>query len=142
MRELDYKRYPILFVDDELSNLENLLFAFELDYTLITASSGAEALAIMDRKEVAVVISDQRMPEMTGTELLAKVKKRHPTAVKVLITAYADVEDVIDGISDGYVDRYIRKDQDMRHIDATIRQAIEYYHENACKKLAVGTYHN
>ena len=139
MKELDYKRYPILFVDDELSNLENLLFAFELDYTLITASSGAEALAIMDRKEVAVVVSDQRMPEMTGTELLTKVKDRYPNVVKVLITAYADLEDVIDGISDGYIDRFIRKDQDMGHIEATIRQAIEYYHEKVSKKLAAGT---
>jgi len=125
--ELDYKDYKILLVDDELNNLENLIFAFELDYSLITASSGAEALDILNTDEIAVVISDQRMPEMSGVELLTQIKEAHPKIVRILITAYSDIEAAVDAINKGDVYRYIRKDLAMNDIDIIIKQAIEYY---------------
>jgi signal transduction histidine kinase len=127
MGKPDYKNYKILLVDDELDNLENLIFAFELEYDLATASSAAEALDILNREDVAVVISDQRMPEVCGTELLSMIKESHPKIVRMLITAYSDIEAAVEAINQGNVYRYIPKDLPMREIEAIIKQAIEYY---------------
>lgn len=127
MREVDYKKYKILLVDDELNNLENLIFAFELDYNLISASSANEALDIVDREDIAVIISDQRMPEVNGIELLCKIKKKKPDIIRILITAYSDLEAVIDGINKGDIYRFIKKDWSIDEIEIIIKQAIEYY---------------
>lgn len=131
MREFNYKKYKILLVDDEINNLENLIFAFELDYNLISASSAYEALDIVDREDVAVIISDQRMPELTGTELLCKIKEKNPNIIRILITAYSDIEAAIDGINKGDIYRYIRKDLSIDEIETIIKQGIEYYQMNA-----------
>ena len=127
MAKLDYKKYKILLVDDELDNLANLIFAFELDYNLTTASSAAEALDILNREDIAVVISDQRMPEVSGTELLSMIKESHPKVVRILITAYSDIEAAIEAINQGHVYRYIHKDLAMKDIESIIKQAIEYH---------------
>ena len=127
MRELDYKKYKILLVDDELDNLENLIFAFELEYNLTTASSAAEALDIVNKEDIAVVISDQRMPEVSGTELLSMIKESHPRIVRMIITAYSDIEAAVEAINQGNVYRYIPKDLPMNEIETIIKQAIEYY---------------
>ena len=127
MAEFDYKRYKILLVDDELDNLANFIFAFELDYNLTTASSAAEALDILKREEIAVVISDQRMPEVSGTELLSRIKESHPKVVRILITAYSDIEAAIEAINQGHVYRYIHKDLAMKDIETIIKQAIKYH---------------
>jgi signal transduction histidine kinase len=127
MGELDYKDYKILLVDDELDNLANLIFAFELDYNLATASSAAEALDILNRQDIAVVISDQRMPEVSGTKLLSMIKESHPKVVRILITAYSDIEAAIEAINQGNVYRYIPKDLPINEIETVIKQAIEYY---------------
>ena len=127
MAELDYRKYKILLVDDELDNLTNLIFAFELDYNLTTASSAAEALDILKREDIAVVISDQRMPEVSGTELLSTIKESHPKVVRILITAYSDIEAAIEAINQGHVYRYIHKDLAMKDIETIIKQAIEYH---------------
>ncbi len=127
MTELDYKKYKILLVDDELDNLANVIFAFELEYNLTTASSAAEALDILNREDIAVVISDQRMPEVSGTKLLSMIKESHPRIVRMLITAYSDIEAAIEAINQGNVYRYIPKDLPMNEIEAIIKQAIEYY---------------
>jgi signal transduction histidine kinase len=127
MGELDYKKYKILLVDDELDNLANLIFAFELEFNLATASSAAEALDILNRENIAVVISDQRMPGVSGTELLGIIKESHPKVVRILITAYADIQAAIEAINQGHVYRYIPKDLPMSEIETIIKQAIEHY---------------
>ncbi|MCK5405343.1 MAG: response regulator, partial [Desulfobulbaceae bacterium] len=128
MNTLDYKKYRVLLVDDEVGNLGNLLFAFELTFDIVTAASGAEALEIMEREMFAVIISDQRMPTMTGTELLSRVKENYPQTVRILITAYTDIEAAVAAINSGDVYRYIGKEQPIDEIEAYIRQAIDYYH--------------
>ena len=81
MSELNYKDYRILLVDDEIGNLENMLFALELHFDIITAASGFEALEIMAREKISVIVADQRMPKMNGTELLSRVKQASPQTV-------------------------------------------------------------
>lgn len=137
MEEIDYKRYKILLVDDELNNLENLIFAFELDYNLVSASNAHEALEIISREEIAVIISDQRMPEVSGTELLSRIKEKKPDVIRILITAYSDLEAAIDGINKGDIYRYIRKDWAIDEIEIILKQGIEYYQMK--KDLEVAT---
>ena len=77
----DVKRYPILVVDDEQDNLDAFRFNFRKTFDIVTASGGAEALGVLQDREVAVVVTDQRMPRMTGVELLREVRVRQPDAV-------------------------------------------------------------
>src|SRR5438067_486487 len=84
---LDVKRYPILVVDDEQDNLDAFRFNFKKTFDILTATSGPEALQLLADKEVAVVITDQRMPRMTGVELLREVRTRHPDTVGIILTA-------------------------------------------------------
>ena len=89
-------RPRILVVDDEEAILETMSFTFEDDYEVLTSSSARDALALLEREgPVAVVISDQRMPEMTGVEFLARVFALHPTTVRIILTGFADMDAIM-----------------------------------------------
>jgi signal transduction histidine kinase len=128
---INYKDYRILLVDDDVDNLDNLLFSLELTFDIITTASGAEALDIMAREKIAVIIADQRMPIMTGSELLSRVKETFPDTVRILITAYADIDAAVAAINTGHIYRYIGKDCSIDEIETYIKQAIEHYHIRA-----------
>src|SRR4051794_16779011 len=117
----------VLFVDDDE---ENLLVAEAVcgdDFSVLTARSGAEALSLMRSHEVGVIISDQRMPEMTGVELLEKVQAEFPDTVRLLVTAYSDISAAIDSINRGQVRRYLRKPWEPEELKAEISDALERY---------------
>jgi len=122
------KRYPILVVDDEQDNLDAFRFNFRKAFDIQTASSGAEALAILADKEVAVVVTDQRMPKMTGIELLREVRARQPDAVGIILTAFTDVDVLVEAINLGQVYRYITKPWDAKEVRGVMQYAIERYH--------------
>ncbi|HEY4181770.1 MAG TPA: sigma-54 dependent transcriptional regulator [Kofleriaceae bacterium] len=124
---LDVKRYPILVVDDEQDNLDAFRFNFRKTFDILTATGGAEALAILEEREVAVVITDQRMPKMTGVELLREVKQRQPDAVGIILTAFTDVDVLIEAINLGQVYRYITKPWDAKEVRGVLQYAIERY---------------
>ncbi|HEX6766360.1 MAG TPA: hybrid sensor histidine kinase/response regulator [Polyangiaceae bacterium] len=117
----------VLFVDDEPANLVVCDAACSDSFEVVTAESGAAALDVMRREEVAVIVADQRMPGMTGVELLEKVRKDFPDVSRLLITAYADMPATVDAINRGHVRRYIRKPWDPGDLKATIRDAFEVY---------------
>ncbi|MBC7973666.1 MAG: sigma-54-dependent Fis family transcriptional regulator, partial [Myxococcales bacterium] len=125
---VDVKRYPILVVDDEQDNLDAFRFNFRKTFDIVTASGGAEALAILEDKEVAVVITDQRMPKMTGVELLREVRVRQPDAVGIILTAFTDVDVLIEAINLGQVYRYITKPWDAKEVRGVLQYAIERFH--------------
>jgi Nif-specific regulatory protein len=125
---LDAKRYPILVVDDEQDNLDAFRFNFRKTFDILTASGGAEALQILDGKEVAVVVTDQRMPKMTGVELLREVRSRQPDAVGIILTAFTDVDVLVEAINLGQVYRYITKPWDAKEVRGVLQYAIERYH--------------
>jgi response regulator RpfG family c-di-GMP phosphodiesterase len=127
MNILNYKEYRILLVDDEIGNLENMLFALELSFDIITAASGSEALEILAREKIAVIVSDQRMPQMNGAELLSQVKETYPHIIRILITAYSDIDAAVMAINKGDIFRYIKKDNPISEIESYIRQAIDFY---------------
>ncbi len=124
----DLKRYPILVVDDEQDNLDAFRFNFRKSFDILTASGGAEALAILAEKEVAVVITDQRMPKMTGIELLREVRVKQPAAVGIILTAFTDVDVLVEAVNLGQVYRYITKPWDAKEVRGVLQYAIERYH--------------
>ena len=124
---LDYKAYPILFVDDEKLACEVFKAQFSDQFTIHTATKGMEALEVIDHHPIAVLLSDQRMPEMTGNMLLARVRDARPDTVRMIVTAYADIEAAIDAINSGEVYRYISKPYDETELRAVLQQAIERY---------------
>src|SRR5690606_26800359 len=100
----------VLYVDDEISNLHAFNAAFRREFKIITANSGQEGLeALKGSEKMHVVITDQRMPGMTGIEFLQQVKQKYPEAMRVLLTGYADINAVIDAINKGEVYRYVTK---------------------------------
>ncbi|MEZ4367593.1 MAG: sigma-54 dependent transcriptional regulator [Kofleriaceae bacterium] len=125
---LDPRRYPILLVDDEQDNLDAFRFNFKKTFDLLTASSGAEALAILAERDVAVIVTDQRMPKMTGLELLAEAKAVRPDAVGIILTAFTDVDVLIESINLGQVYRYITKPWEAKEVRGVIQYALERFH--------------
>jgi two-component system, NtrC family, response regulator AtoC len=125
---LDVKRYPILVVDDEQDNLDAFRFNFRKTFDILTASGGQEALGILAEREVAVVVTDQRMPRMTGIELLREVRQRQPDAVGIILTAFTDVDVLVEAINLGQVYRYITKPWDAKEVRGVLQYAIERYY--------------
>jgi len=121
-------RPRILVVDDEEAILETMAFTFEDDYEVLTSASPREALALLERDgPVAVVISDQRMPEMTGVEFLARVFALHPTTVRIILTGFADMDAIIRAINDGHVYAYITKPWEPDQLKQVVRRAVDHH---------------
>jgi len=118
---------PILIVDDEKDNLEALHRLIRRDYEVVTMASPVEALKAIQKREFHVIISDQRMPEMTGVDLLEKSKTISPRSVRILLTGYTDLDSVIDAINRGSIYRYVSKPWDPEDLKLTLRQANEAY---------------
>lgn len=114
----------ILCVDDDRTGLATVARTLRDVAPVVTALSGAEACAALG-PEIAVVVSDYRMPAMLGTELLAAVSERDATTGRILLTAYADVESLMDAINVGHVHRYVAKPWDPRELRAAVRHAHE-----------------
>jgi len=117
----------ILFVDDEEGNLLVSEAVCGDDFEVLTARSGAVALELMRAYEVGVIVCDQRMPEMSGVELLEKVQAEFPDSVRLLVTAYADVGAAIDAINRGRVRRYLKKPWEPEELKAELADALERY---------------
>ncbi len=120
----------ILFVDDEESNLIVFEAVCGDRFRVLTASSAADGLALMEQHEVGVIMSDQRMPGMTGIELLEKVEQEYPDTIRLLVTAYSDLKAAEDAINRGHVRRYMRKPWDPEELRAELRDSIDLYRLN------------
>jgi two-component system NtrC family sensor kinase len=117
----------ILFVDDERPNLAVFAAMCGDDFPVLTASSAAEALEVMRRHEVGVVLSDQRMPDTTGVQFLERIRAEFPDTVRMLVTAYADLGATIEAINRGHIRRYIRKPWDAEELKAHLAEALALY---------------
>ncbi len=120
-------KHTILVVDDEPDVVRSVKDLLRLDYRVLGATTADEALRLMEQEEVHIVMSDQRMPNMSGVELLGKIRGEHPDAIRLLFTGYADIRAVIDAINTGSVYRYITKPWDPDELQAIIREACERY---------------
>jgi DNA-binding NtrC family response regulator len=124
MRALDWKSFDVLVVDDEEDNLDAFRFAFRRSFHLHYATGGSAALAQLAHLDPAVIISDQRMPKMSGIEFLRKAKELRPDAVGILLTAHADLPVLIEAVNSGAVERYVQKPWDSNELTVIVRQAI------------------
>jgi len=127
--------YKIMIVDDEPANLRVLERLFRPDYQVVTAPSGAEALALLEQHDVALLISDQRMPAMTGIELMMKTVPIRPQMVKILLTGYTDVGALIEALNSGLVYRYLTKPWNNDDLKLTVSRALEHYEMMKAKHL-------
>ena len=123
----DYLQYPILLVDDEIENIQAFDLNFRDKFTIDTALSGPEALAKLREREFAVLISDQRMPGMTGVQLLEKTVDRHPYLIRIILTGYTDQESLIGAVNQGRIYAYITKPWRPEEIEITLRRGIERF---------------
>lgn len=120
-------RYKLLIVDDEPANLRMLNRLFRDTYDVITAGSGPEALELLNKHDIAVIISDQRMPQMKGIDLLKRAAAVRPQTVRIVLTGYTDVSDLVEAINSGVIYKYITKPWVNTDLVLNIRRAIEYY---------------
>ena len=120
-------RRTILCVDDEPDVVDTLFDTFMDDYNVKTACSGEEALKIFEEEDISLVISDQRMPEMEGTELMARVNEIKPICKKILLTGYADINAAVDAINKGSVDRYFSKPWDDEKLTKAVEDLLGLY---------------
>ena len=122
------KKQKILVVDDEPDNLDLLYRTFRRDFNVLKADSGVNALQVLAAEgEVAVIISDQRMPEMKGTEFLSKTLPQFPDTVRIILTGFTDIEDLVEAINAGQVYKYITKPWDPSELKAVVQRAAYTY---------------
>ena len=128
MNDKSTKLRTVLFVDDEKSILNLIRRTLRKEkYSVLLAGSAAEAIEILSRVKVHVVISDQRMAEMSGTELLKKVKLLYPDTVRAVMSGYTSISAVVDSINEGEVYRFIPKPWENEDLIIAVDQCIKHY---------------
>ena len=127
-RPSDAGPYAVLIVDDEEAILESLEMTLSEDYRVFTATGGHEGLEILEREDIALVIVDQVMPEMSGVDFLERVIERKPQTVRMMLTGYADIHSIVRAINDGRIYRYIQKPWEPDELRLDVKRALENFH--------------
>ena len=122
--------YKLLIVDDEKANLRLLERLFRRDYYCLTASSGEEAIQLLSQHDVAILITDQRMPRMSGIELLKRTAEMRPHMARILLTGYSEVEALVEAINCGLVHRYLTKPWNNDELKFEVARSLEEYENN------------
>lgn len=117
----------ILYVDDEQNNLVSFKATFRMKYNVHIAISGEEAIKILHSQPIDIIITDQRMPNMTGVEFLESILEEFPDPMRILLTGYADLNAVIDAVNKGKIFHYLTKPWNEDELDMTIKRAYEVY---------------
>lgn len=118
----------ILYIDDEPHNLTAFKATFRRSYNIYTAESAEEGRRILDSHEVHIILSDQRMPKMTGIEFFASILHDFPDPIRILITGYTDINAVIDAINLGQVYKYLTKPWNENDVRNFIDKAYEVFY--------------
>ncbi len=124
---MDRKQFAILYVDDEQHNLVAFKATFRKEYTVYTALSGKEGIEILQQHEVHLIITDQRMPEMTGVQFLEKILPQYPDSIRMILTGFSDITAIIGAINNGRVFRYITKPWDETELRMTLENARQLF---------------
>jgi response regulator RpfG family c-di-GMP phosphodiesterase len=118
-------KYNILVVDDQVNNLDALERLLKPEYNIFSATSGEDALAIMEQNDVALIIADQRMPGMSGAELLEMVSKKHPATIRLILTEYIDVKSLLNDVNPVSAHGFLAKPWESQAVTFTVRKWIE-----------------
>jgi len=119
--------YKIMIVDDEPANLRLLERLFRQDYKVITAGSGEDALGLLAEHDTALLITDQRMPNMSGLELLRRTAALRPHMVRMILTGYTDVGTLVEALNSGLVYQYLTKPWSNEELRLTVTRAMQHY---------------
>jgi len=125
----DYKRYAILYVDDEEMSLKGLDRAFKDTFRILTATNAEDALRLIETQgdEIGVIMSDQRMPGMEGARFLERSRQLRPKVVRILTTAYTDLDAAISSVNHGAIYKYVSKPWNVAELEHLLRRALEFY---------------
>ncbi|MES1214851.1 MAG: adenylate/guanylate cyclase domain-containing protein [Bacteroidota bacterium] len=122
--EQENNKYNVLYVDDEVNNLNSFRAALRRNYNVFTSLSGEEGIEILSKNDIHVVVTDQRMPNMTGVQFLQHIPGDQDN-IRIILTGFSDIESIIEAINTGKVYRYITKPWDKDELKITIDNAIE-----------------
>jgi two-component system, probable response regulator PhcQ len=125
----DYKLYSILYVDDEAMSLKYFKANFEDRFRIMTALDASEAFRLFElhKDDIGILIADQRMPSTTGVELLEKVRQQRPKMIRMLATAYSDLDAAVAAVNTGAIYKYISKPWDIPELEITLMRAMEFF---------------
>lgn len=129
----------ILFVDDEERILRSLAMQFRRDYEVLTESDPRRALERLKSEAVDIIVSDQRMPQMSGAELLARASEIAPNSLRILLTGYSDLDAAVEALNSGGIFRYLTKPWNPQEMAFTLRQAAEIAASQPTAPLAAGS---
>ena len=121
------KKINILYVDDEVTNLSAFKASFRRDFNVFLAESAKEGIAVLEKEQIHIVLTDQRMPEITGVEFLKSIIEKYPDPIRILITGYTDIEVIKEAINTGQIYKYIEKPWENDYLKMVIEKSYEVY---------------
>lgn len=121
------KKHTLLVVDDETDVCDSVHDLLRRHFNVLRARNAEEGFRLLQDNDVHIIMTDQRMPKVTGVELLARVRTRHPHAVRMLFTGYADLESVIQAINHGHIFRFLKKPWQPEELEDAVREAATEY---------------
>ena len=130
------EKIKILYLDDEENNLVAFKALFRREYDVFTTTSAREAVEYLNQNEVPVILSDQKMPDISGVEFFEMILPDFPRSVRILVTGYADIEAVVNAINKGEIYRYVAKPWDEHDLRICLKNAVEKYQSNTDFHLA------
>ena len=120
-------KHCLLVVDDEPDVCDSVHDLLRREFRVLKATSGQEAFRLLQEEEIHLIMTDQRMPQITGVEFLTKAKAKNPHAIRMLFTGYADLEAVISAINQGHVFQFLKKPWQPEELEGAVRQAAQEY---------------
>jgi DNA-binding NtrC family response regulator len=120
-------KHTLLVVDDEPDVCDSVHDLLRREFRVLKARSAAEGCRLMQENEVHIIMTDQRMPQITGVELLTRVRVRHPRAIRMLFTGYADLESIISAINQGHIYQFVKKPWQPEELEKAVREAAAEY---------------
>src|SRR3954463_9331573 len=125
----DYKKFAILYVDDEEKSLKYFTRAFDEHFRIYTASNAADGFKLLEKhkEEIGILMTDQRMPGEKGVQLLEKARQICPRILRVLATAYSDMDAVVAAVNTGAIYKYVTKPWDPPQLEMTLKRGLEFF---------------
>ncbi|MDB5249772.1 MAG: response regulator [Segetibacter sp.] len=124
---MEKKNINVLYIDDEVDNLNSFRATFRREFNITTAESAEDAIKILEKEDIHVILSDQRMPKMTGIEFFEHIQPLFPDPIRILITGYTDINAVIDAINRGEVYKYLSKPWNEDDVKIFVEKAFEVF---------------
>jgi DNA-binding NtrC family response regulator len=121
------RKHTLLVVDDEPDVCDSVRDLLRRDFNVLTARGAEEGLALMRDNEIHIIMTDQRMPKVTGVELLKSIRAGHPQAIRMLFTGYADLDSIIAAINHGHIYKFVKKPWDPADLEQAVREAAAEY---------------